>query len=81
MSKEKMIREVVRKMIREEIMKEALSPKQLKIKALFDKKGGSVPDREIKSFLSSIGSKNEWDELVYKSFVGKKPGDNVWHWV
>ena len=76
-----MVREVVRKMIREELMREALSSKQLKIKALFDKNGGSASEEDVRKLIRSINAGDEWSEMQRKSYVGKKPGEKVWHWV
>jgi len=75
------LRKVIRQMVKEELLREAMTPFQKKVKALFDKKGGKVSDTD--SGLRSLIKKNssEWQQMIDKSFVGKKPGEKVWHWV
>jgi arginine repressor len=81
MANERLIRRYIRSIIQEELMKESLSPKQQKIKALFDKKGGTVSDEEVSRLVRSLNAGTEWSEMREKSYVGKKPNEKVWHWV
>ena len=62
-------------------VKESLSPIQLKIKKLFDDNNGVVSDKEVSSFVKKIGANKEWNDMIFMSYVGRRPGEGVWHWV
>lgn len=76
---EQKLRRVIREMIKKELQEKALTPFQKKVKALFDKHNGTVPESEIQSLVKGHG--DEWHEMIDKSYVGRKPGEKVWHWV
>ena len=76
---EKKLREAIRNIIKEELNEGTLTPFQQTVKRLFDKNGGKLSVDKLHSLTKGHGE--EWQELIDKSYVGKRPGERVWHWV